>query len=209
LPSFADLMGKVRVIPVLTIADAANAVPLAQALVRGGLPVLEVTFRTAAAAEAIRRIADEVPDAIVGAGTITQPQHFADAEKAGAMFGVSPGTTQALIDAAKDSPLAYLPAAVTPGEVMSWLDAGFTHQKYFPAAAHGGIFGLNQLAGPLPGVSFCPTGGLDQSNAADYLACSNVFAVGGSWSAPTKMVEAQSWARIELLAKMAASLNAA
>lgn len=206
MPDFASLMGSVRVIPVLTIANAADAVPLAEALVRGGLPVLEVTFRTAAAPEAIRLIADNVPGAIVGAGTITQPRHFADALKAGAVFGVSPGTTAALVEASKDSPLAYLPAAVTPSEVMTLLDAGFTYQKYFPAAAHGGIFGLNQLAGPIPGVKFCPTGGLDQSNAADFLACKNVFAVGGSWPAPNKLVEAKAWGEIEALAKKASAI---
>lgn len=206
MPDFSSLVGKARVVPVLTIADAADAIPLAQALVRGGLPVLEVTFRTAAAAEAIRLIADNVPGAIVGAGTITQPRHFADAVKAGAMFGVSPGTTAALVEAAKDSPLPYLPAAITASEVMTLLDAGYAFQKYFPAAAHGGVFGLNQLAGPLPGVKFCPTGGLDQSNAADYLACKNVFAVGGSWPAPNKLVEAKAWAQIEALAKVAAAL---
>ena len=206
MADFAAMMGSVKVIPVLTIADAADAIPLAEALVRGSLPVLEVTFRTAAAQEAIRLIADNVPGAIVGAGTITQPRHFGDAEKAGARFGVSPGTTAALVEAAKDSSLAYLPAAVTPGEVLTLQDAGYSFQKYFPAAAHGGIFGLNQLAGPIPGVKFCPTGGLDQSNAADYLACQNVFAVGGSWPAPNKLVEAKAWAEIEALAKVASAL---
>ncbi len=202
----AELMIGARVIPVLTIADAGYAVPLAQALVRGGLNFLEVTFRTGAAAEAIRRISGEVEGAVVGAGTITQPHHFKDAEAAGARFGVSPGTTATLVEAAKDSPLAYLPAAVTISEVMTLLDAGYTHQKYFPAEAHGGTFGLNQIAGPVPGVSFCPTGGLDQSNAADYLACKNVFAVGGSWPAPTKLIAAQDWAGIEALARVAAAL---
>ncbi len=203
---FVELLIGVRVIPVLTIANAAHAVPLAKALVRGGLNVLEVTFRTGAAVEAIRRIAGEVPEAVVGAGTITQPHHFKQAEAAGARFGVSPGTTAALVAAAKDSPLAYLPAAVTVSEVMALQDAGYTHQKYFPAAAHGGIFGLNQIAGPIPGVSFCPTGGLDQSNAADYLACANVFAVGGSWPAPSKLIQAEDWAGIEALARAAAAL---
>lgn len=202
----AKLLGQVRVIPVLTITDAADAVPLAKALVQGGLTVLEVTFRTDAAQEAIRRIVGEVPEATVGAGTVTLPQHFAEAEWVGAKFAVSPGATQRLLAAAAGSSLAYLPAAVTASEAMLLADQGYTHLKFFPARAAGGADALQQLAAPLPHLSFCPTGGLDQDNAADYLACGNVFAVGGSWPAPAKLIAAKDWDGIAALARAAAAL---
>ena len=206
MSDIAELLGPARVIPVLTITDAADAVPLAQALVRGGLNVLEVTFRTGAAQEAIRRIAGEVPAAVVGAGTITQPHHFAEAADSGAQFAVSPGTTARLLAAAADSPLAYLPAAATAGEAMTLAEHGYSHQKFFPAGPSGGTDALQQLAAPLPLIKFCPTGGLDQSNAASYLACRNVFAVGGSWPAPAKLIAARDWDAIAALARRAASL---
>jgi 2-dehydro-3-deoxyphosphogluconate aldolase/(4S)-4-hydroxy-2-oxoglutarate aldolase len=207
---FAALLGRVRVIPVLTVADAADAVPLAEALVRGGLPVLEVTFRTAAAAEAIRLIAGEVPGAIVGAGTVTAASQFAAAMTAGACFAVSPGTTPALLAAAKDGRLAWLPAAATASEAMALAEHGYRHLKFFPAATSGGAAALRQLAAPLPQIHFCPTGGVDQSNAASYLACPNVFAVGGSWPAPGDAVKARDWNRIEAVARAAAqAFNAA
>lgn len=206
LRDIAELLSFVRVIPVLTIHDAAKAVPLARALVRGGLPVLEVTFRTDAAQDAIRRIAGEVEGAIVGAGTVTLPHHLAEAEADGARFAVSPGATPNLIAAAKDSPLAWLPAASTASEAMTLAEHGYTHQKFFPARSSGGVDALNQLAAPLPLIHFCPTGGLDQSNAADYLACRNVFAVGGSWPAPTALIEAEDWDAIAALARQAAAL---
>lgn len=202
----AEVLSLAHVIPVLTIRDAAHAVPLAQALVRGGLCVLEVTFRTEAAQESIRRIAGEVPDAIVGAGTVTAPHHLAEAAALGARFAASPGTTPRLLDAAEDSPLAWLPAASTASEAMRLAEHGYTHLKFFPASSSGGIDGLKQLAAPLPLIQFCPTGGLDQSNAAAYLACPNVFAVGGSWPAPAKLIETQDWAAIETLARIAAKL---
>ncbi|MCA8928049.1 MAG: bifunctional 4-hydroxy-2-oxoglutarate aldolase/2-dehydro-3-deoxy-phosphogluconate aldolase [Alphaproteobacteria bacterium] len=205
-PDIAELLGSVRVIPVLTIQNAGDAVPLARALVRGGLNVLEVTFRTAAAQEAIRRIVGEVPEAIVGAGTVTLPHHFAEAAADGARFAVSPGATPHLLAAAKDSPLAYLPAAATASEAMTLAEHGFAHQKFFPASAAGGVEALRQLAAPLPLIHFCPTGGLDQGNAAEYLACRNVFAVGGSWPAPASLIAAQDWDGIVALARAAASL---
>lgn len=201
-----ELLGPVRVIPVLTITDAADAVPLAKALVQGGLTVLEVTFRTDAAQEAIRRIVGEVPEATVGAGTVTQPQHFAEAEWVGAKFAVSPGTTGRLLTAAASSSLAYLPAAVTASEAMALAEQGYTHLKFFPARASGGTDALAQLAAPLPNVSFCPTGGLDQENAADYLASGNVFAVGGSWPAPARLIAAKDWDGIAALARTATAL---
>ena len=203
----AEVLSLNHVIPVLTIHNADHAVPLARALVAGGLTALEVTFRTDAAQESIRRIAGEVPDAIVGAGTVTAVHHFAEAAADGAKFAVSPGSTPRLIDAAKDSPLAWLPAAATAGEAMTLAEHGYTHLKFFPAETSGGVAALKQLAAPLPLIHFCPTGGLDQSNAADYLACPNVFAVGGSWPAPAKLVEAEAWGEIEKLARAAAALR--
>lgn len=202
----AEVLSLAHVIPVLTIHDANHAVPLARALVRGGLTALEVTFRTDAAQESIRRIAAEVPEAIVGAGTVTAPHQLAEAAADGARFAVSPGTTPRLLDAAKDSPLAWLPAAATAGEAMALAEHGYTHLKLFPAEASGGVGLLKQLSAPLPLIHFCPTGGLDQSNAAAYLACQNVFAVGGSWPAPAKLVEAGDWDGIEALARKAAAL---
>lgn len=204
--SIAELLSPIRVIPVLTIEDAAAAVPLARALVGAGLSALEVTYRTAAAREAIRRIAGEVPDAILGAGTVTQPHQLADAEADGAKFAVSPGTTRSLIEAAKDTPLAYLPAAATASEALTLAEHGYSHLKFFPAVSSGGAAALKQLAAPLPLVHFCPTGGVNAQNAADFLSCSNVFAVGGSWPAPDDAVKAQDWGRITQLAKAAAAL---
>jgi 2-dehydro-3-deoxyphosphogluconate aldolase / (4S)-4-hydroxy-2-oxoglutarate aldolase len=204
--SISDLLGPVRIIPVLTIHDAAEAVPLARALVSGGLNVLEITFRTDAARDAMRRIVAEVPEAICGAGTVTRPQHLDQAIADGARFAVSPGTTPRLLDAARDLPIPYLPAAVTASEAMSLADEGYTHLKFFPAKASGGSAALKQLAAPLPGIRFCPTGGLDQGNAAEYLACPNVFAVGGSWPAPSDAVKAGDWARVEAAAREAAVL---
>lgn len=202
----AEVLSLAHVIPVLTIHNATQAVPLARALVRGGLTTLEVTFRTDAARESIRRIAAEVPEAIVGAGTVTAPHHLTEAAADGAKFAVSPGTAPRLLDAARDSPLAWLPAAATAGEAMTLAEHGYTHLKFFPAEASGGVEMLKQLAAPLPLIHFCPTGGLDQSNAAAYLACKNVFAVGGSWPAPGKLVEAGDWDGIEALARKAAAL---
>ena len=201
MADFATVIGANRLIPVLTIKDARHAVPLAKALVRGGLTALEVTFRTDAAREAIRRIAGEVPDAIVGAGTVTVPRQLAEAEADGAVFAVSPGCTPRLLAAAKESGLAWLPAAATAGEAMMLADEGYTHQKFFPAEASGGVAALQQLAAPLPAIRFCPTGGLSPSNAAEYLACPNVFAIGGSWPAPAKLIEGEAWDEIEALAR--------
>ena len=202
----AEVLGSVRVIPVLTISDVESAVPLAKALVAGGLTVLEITLRTEAALEAIRRIAAEVPDAILGAGTVSAPSQFDQAEAAGARFVVSPGTTPMLLAAAKNSPLAYLPAAATASEAMELAEHGYLHQKFFPAETIGGAAALRQLAAPLPGIHFCPTGGLSQANAPDYLACSNVFAVGGSWPASNAAVIAGDWPQVVAAAQAAAAL---
>ncbi len=191
------------VIPVLVIEDATLAAPLAQALVAGGLAMLEITLRSNAALEAIRRIAAEVPAAIVGAGTVLNPAQFAAAQVSGARFIVSPGATDALYAAAKDTGLPFLPGAVTSSEIMCALEQGFTHAKFFPAEANGGIPALKSLAGPFPQMRFCPTGGVNEQNLAAYRALPNVFTAGGSWMVPKDKVAAGDWAGIEALARRA------
>jgi 2-dehydro-3-deoxyphosphogluconate aldolase/(4S)-4-hydroxy-2-oxoglutarate aldolase len=172
------------------------AVPLAQALVNGGLKVLEITLRTPAALEAIRRIKAEVPGAIVGAGTIINTQTLSQALDAGAEFIVSPGVTDSLLEAALASGIPILPGVVTPSEVMCLLEKGITAMKFFPAEAAGGIPMLKSIGGPLPQVLFCPTGGVTPKNAPDYLSLNNVACVGGSWMAPADLVDAQNWTEI-------------
>ena len=194
--SIKEIMTTSPVIPVMVINQLELAVPLAQALVNGGLKVLEITLRTPAALEAIRRIKAEVPGAIVGAGTIINTQTLNQALDAGAEFIVSPGVTESLLDAALASGIPILPGVVTPSEVMRLLEKGITAMKFFPAEAAGGIPMLKSIGGPLPQVLFCPTGGVTPKNAPDYLALSNVACVGGSWMAPADLVDAQNWVEI-------------
>ena len=194
--SIKEIMTTSPVIPVMVINQLELAVPLAQALVNGGLKVLEITLRTPAALEAIRRIKAEVPGAIVGAGTIINTQTLTQALDAGAEFIVSPGVTDSLLDAALASGIPILPGVVTPSEVMRLLEKGITAMKFFPAEAAGGIPMLKSIGGPLPQVLFCPTGGVTPKNAPDYLALTNVACVGGSWMAPADLVDAQNWAEI-------------
>ncbi|MFA7666796.1 MAG: bifunctional 4-hydroxy-2-oxoglutarate aldolase/2-dehydro-3-deoxy-phosphogluconate aldolase [Burkholderiaceae bacterium] len=196
------------VIPVLTVEDAGSAVPLARALLAGGIRVLELTLRTPAALEAIRRIAAEVPEAMIGAGTVTRPAEMRAVREAGARFAFSPGWAQGLSDAARDEGLEFIPGVMTPSEVMAAANAGHRALKLFPAAVAGGIPMLTALAGPFTGVRFCPTGGVGPANLADYLALPNVFAVGGSWLAPADAVAAGDWARITALAAQAAAATA-
>ena len=207
--SVLDIMRTSAVIPVIAIDDIAHAVPLARALVAGGIRVLEVTLRTAHGLPAIRAIAEQVPDAIVGVGTLTQPQEFAASRDAGAVFGVSPGLTPALVAAARASGLPLLPGVMTPSEVMAAREAGFRQLKLFPAVPAGGIGMLNALAGPLGDVMFCPTGGVSQENAAQFLACRNVACVGGSWLTPRDALLAGDWDRITALARAASALRQA
>jgi len=195
-----DLMRVGPVIPVIVIDDLAHAVPLARALVAGGVRVLEVTLRTRVALDAIRAIAREVDDAIVGAGTITRAEHFQEAIDAGAQFGVSPGLTNQLIDAARASRLPLLPGVMTPSDVIAARAAGFFALKLFPAQQAGGIGMLKALGGPFPDVTFCPTGGVTADSAPDYLALSNVACVGGSWLTPQAAVKAGEWKKITELA---------
>jgi 2-dehydro-3-deoxyphosphogluconate aldolase/(4S)-4-hydroxy-2-oxoglutarate aldolase len=200
-----DIMRSARVIPVIAIDDPEHAVPLARALVAGGIRVLEVTLRTAHGLDAIRAMA-QVPGAIVGVGTLTQPEEFAAARDAGAVFGVSPGLTAALIEASRKSGLPLLPGVMTPSEVLAAREAGFRQLKLFPAVPAGGIGMLNAIAGPIPDVMFCPTGGISIDTAPQFLACKNVACVGGSWLTPKDAIEAGDWARITALAKAAAAL---
>jgi len=197
------------VMPVVVIDDAAHAVPLARALVAGGIRAIEITLRTGAALDAIEAIAREVPDAIPGVGTAITAADVLAALDAGAKFIVSPGMTPALRDAAIGSGLPFLPGVATASELMAGLAAGLSAFKFFPAAQAGGIEGLKALGGPFPAVRFCPTGGVSAANAAAYLALPNVACVGGSWLAPREAIAAGEFARIEQLAREAAALRAA
>ena len=194
------------VIPVLVIEDVAHAAPLAQALVAGGLPALEVTLRTPAALDVIRAMA-EVPGGRVGAGTLLTPADVKAAKAAGATFGVSPGATERIIAACEDEGLPLLPGAVTATEVMTLLERGFTMLKFFPAETSGGAAAIKALGAPIPQVSFCPTGGVSLKNARDYLSLSNIVCVGGSWVAPKDAIARGDWAAITALAAEAAALR--
>ena len=202
-----DVMRTGPVIPVIVIEDLAHAIPLAKALVAGGVRVLEVTLRTAAGLAAIQLIAREVPDAIVGVGTLTRPQDFKDAIDVGAQFGVSPGLTSAMIQAAHETRLPLLPGVMTPSDVIAARLAGFSELKLFPAQQAGGIGMLKALGGPFPEVTFCPTGGVSPENAPDFLALPNVACVGGSWLVPKAALVAGDWDKITALAKEASALK--
>lgn len=191
--------------PVLVVREAADAAPLAKALIAGGLPALEVTLRTPAALDVIAAMA-EIPGGVVGAGTLVMPQDVRAAKAAGAEFGVSPGATDALIEACLEEDLPLLPGAATASEAMRLLERGYTTQKFFPAEASGGAPALKAIGAPLPQIRFCPTGGISLSNARDYLGLSNVLCAGGSWVAPDALVSAQAWDEITTLAREAKRL---
>lgn len=197
------------VIPVIVIDRPEQAVPLARALVDGGVRVLEVTLRTAAAYEAVEAIARQVSDAIVGVGTITRPEEFARSIDVGAQFGVSPGLTPALAEAARAKALPLLPGVMTPSDVIAARAAGYTELKLFPAQQAGGIGMLKALGGPFPDITFCPTGGITAASAPEFLALRNVACVGGSWLTPSDALAAGDWARITALAREAVKLRAA
>lgn len=195
------------VVPVLIVEDARTAVPLARALVAGGLKAIEITLRTEAALEAVRLVADEVEGAVVGAGTILNAAHYAAAVEAGSQFIVSPGTTQELLDVARQSDIPLLPGAATASEVMALREEGYQVLKFFPAEQAGGAAYLKALSSPLAGTVFCPTGGISLKNAMDYLSLPNVVCVGGSWVAPKELVSAGDWTGITKLASEAAALK--
>jgi 2-dehydro-3-deoxyphosphogluconate aldolase/(4S)-4-hydroxy-2-oxoglutarate aldolase len=205
-PSFS-LLGLAPVLPVVVIEDVADAVPLARALVAGGLPAIEVTLRTPVALEALRAIAGEVPGAVVGAGTVVTPGQVKECVEAGARFLVSPGWTELLLEAMQGSGVPFLPGVSTTSEVVALLERGVREMKFFPAQASGGTAYLKALAGPLPQARFCPTGGIGVDSAPEYLALPNVGCVGGSWMIPGDAVAARDWGRVEVLAREAAGLR--
>ncbi len=195
------------VLPVLTIERLDQALPLAQALVRGGLPVLEVTLRSPVAVEAIRLIAADIPEAVVGAGTVLDAAQLDKVAAAGARFAIAPGFTEALYGAADAAPIPLIPAIATASELMRGLERGHRRFKFFPAVAAGGIPALKAFASPFPRVRFCPTGGIDATNASEWLALSNVATVGGSWMVPADALRDGDWGRIADLAGRAAALR--
>ncbi|MFE1730619.1 bifunctional 4-hydroxy-2-oxoglutarate aldolase/2-dehydro-3-deoxy-phosphogluconate aldolase [Streptomyces bacillaris] len=207
-PSDTSVLDLAPVIPVVVLHDVADAVPLARALVAGGLPAIEVTLRTPAALDAIRAVATEVPGAVVGAGTVISPQHVRDTVDAGARFLVSPGWTDALLEAMREAAVPFLPGVSTTSEVVALLERGVSDMKFFPAEAAGGTAYLKALAAPLPQARFCPTGGISPASAPSYLALPNVACVGGSWMVPEDAVAAKDWDRVARLAAEAAALGA-
>jgi 2-dehydro-3-deoxyphosphogluconate aldolase / (4S)-4-hydroxy-2-oxoglutarate aldolase len=205
--SIADFLKLSPVMPVVTLHDAADAVPVAQALVRGGIRVIEITMRTQAALGAMRAVADAVPEMVVGAGTVLNRADLDACIAAGAAFAISPGATAELLAAGKQSPVPYLPAVGTASEIMAGLSAGYTHFKLFPATVVGGVSALKAFAGPFPDIRFCPTGGISESSAPEFLALPNVLCVGGSWIASDARIKAKDWAGIEAAARAAVALK--
>lgn len=203
-----SLLSLVPVVPVVVLDDLAHAVPVARALVAGGLPVIELTLRTPVALDAIAAIAAEVPEILVGAGTITSPELVGRAVDAGAQFLVSPGTTPGLLRELAGSGVPFLPGTATVSEAMAVLEAGFSEMKFFPAEASGGAAYLKSLASPLPAARFCPTGGITATSAPAYLSLPNVGCVGGSWLTPADALTAGDWDRVAMLAREAAALGA-
>ena len=201
-----DILRQAPVVPVLAVADLDDAVPLAEALVAAGLPVLEITLRTPVALDVIRRMR-EVPGAIVGAGTVLTSEDLAAVQTAGATFAISPGGTDALYVAARGADIPLLPGIATASELMRGLEHGYKRFKFFPAESSGGVAALKGFAGPFAQVKFCPTGGIDAAKAPSYFALPNVITVGGSWMVPNDALAAKDWTRIGALAKAAAALR--
>ncbi len=205
--SVREILALSPVMPVIVLDRVDDAVPLAMALVAGGIRVLVVTMRTPAALDCVRAICAAVPDAIVGVGTIVSMADMDGAQAAGARFGVSPGATPELLAHSISSGFPFLPGTMTPSDVMRALDAGFTAMKLFPAKQAGGVEMLKAIGGPLPQALFCPTGGIDADSAASYLALANVACVGGSWLSPASLIASKDWAEIQRRAAEAAKLS--
>lgn len=201
------LLAAAPVVPVITIEHAPDAVPLARALLAGGIAAIEITLRTAAAPEAARRIAAEVPEAVLGIGTVLSVADYKLAQSLGARFALSPGVTPSLIEAAAETNFPFMPGIATASELMAALECGFDVVKFFPAETMGGIKGLKALAAPFPAARFCPTGGISEANAGEWLKEKAVLAVGGSWIAPPDLIRAQDWAEIIRRAKAASALR--
>ncbi|MET1218921.1 MAG: bifunctional 4-hydroxy-2-oxoglutarate aldolase/2-dehydro-3-deoxy-phosphogluconate aldolase [Glaciecola sp.] len=191
------------VVPVLVIHNLDHALPLAKALIAGGINVLEVTLRTPVALDAIRLIASEIPEAMIGAGTVTNAEQLAQVTEAGAKFAISPGMTPELLAAGQAGSIALIPGISSTSDLMKAKDAGYTHLKFFPAEAVGGVKAIKSISGPFPDMVFCPTGGISLANYKDYLSLSNVHCVGGSWVAPDAMMESGDWQGITELAREA------
>ena len=206
-PRLADELRRVAVVPVLTIDKVETALPLAQALVRGGLTILEITLRTPVALAAMRQMAENIPGALIGAGTVLTPEQGQDAIDAGARFLVSPGMTPSLLEAAHGWNVPFLPGVATASEAMALSDLGYRVVKFFPAEPAGGVPALKALGAPLADIKFCPTGGIDLAKAPSYLALPNVVTVGGSWVAPARAIAAGDWDTIEKLAREASALR--
>lgn len=202
-----EILGRAPVLPVLSIARLEDAVPLARALVEAGLPILEVTLRSFVAMEAIARIAKEVPEAVVGAGTVLHAAQLDEVANAGAAFAISPGATDGLYAAAAGSRIPWIPAVATASDIMRGLDHGHRRFKFFPAESAGGLAAVRSFAGPFPQVKFCPTGGIEVASAPRYLALGNVVTVGGSWMVPGTALQARDWGAIGELARQAATLR--
>lgn len=208
-PTFQPPMFSSRVVPVIVITHPDQAVPMAHALLEGGIDVMEITLRHAAGLAAIEAVARQVPRMHVGAGTVTRPEEMAQVQQAGARFALSPGMTPSLVDAAIDCRMPFMPGVMTPSEVMRAREMGFTCVKLFPAAQAGGLSMLKALAGPLGDMSFCPTGGISAANLHEYLSLPNVAMVGGSWLTPVSLAEAGQWGDITRLAREACQIVAA
>jgi len=203
-----DLLSGSPIIPVITLDRVSDAVPLAEALLAGGLNVLEITLRTKAAIEGMKEIIRRVPGAIVGSGTVCNAEQIALSEDIGCQFMVSPGTTEGLLEAARDCSIPLLPGVASVSELMRGLDYGYSEFKFFPAEASGGVNMLKSIAGPFADARFCATGGIGLHNVADYLALDNILSVGGSWIAAASLIREKRWAEIEKLAKEAVELAA-
>lgn len=199
----AEIMTVSPIIPVIEIADVSQSIDLANALIAGGIKVLEITLRTAAAIDAISLLAKEVPEAVIGAGTVLNPQDLEKVRDAGATFAISPGCTDRLLKSAKELNFPLIPGVSTGSEVMQGMDLGYTHFKLFPATSVGGIPLLKSFAGPFQQAKFCPTGGINEDNYLDFLALDNVLCAGGSWVAPTKLVNSGDFDKITELTKSA------
>ncbi|MDO9412581.1 MAG: bifunctional 4-hydroxy-2-oxoglutarate aldolase/2-dehydro-3-deoxy-phosphogluconate aldolase [Pseudolabrys sp.] len=202
-----ELLVAAPVIPVITIDRASDAVPLARALVQGGLRVIEITLRTDAAMDAAKAIIADVPDAVVGLGTVLTPDDLERAQKIGAAFAISPGYSDGLLRAAAAGDFAYVPGIQTASDLIACVTAGFDVVKFFPAVSAGGLAALNALSGPFPSVSYCPTGGIGETNAAEWLAHPKVVAVGGSWITPASAIAKGDWQGIEMRARAATKLR--
>jgi len=194
------------VVPVIVLQNIEHAVPLANALLKGGIRVLEITLRSEVAVESIRRVSREVPEALVGAGTVASPEDLEAVADAGAVFAISPGLTPALLTAANLGPIALIPGISTASELMFGMERGYREFKFFPAEAAGGVRMLKSIGGPFPQVTFCPTGGISAVNFQDYLALANVACVGGSWVVPSQLIEEQAWEKITELARQAVQI---